>query len=205
MNYGELKTALGEDTHRSDLSAYFERFIRQAEGLIRRQLTGYFLSTTITDSDRVSGGVFTLPARTQIIRMIIPQGRQGDTLTRVSPAAIRRLDSTADVLQYCQYGDGTIEFRGVPGTADVFDILYFGSPAPFTADGDENDLLTDHESLYLEGAKFFLYLHTQDRELASDSLEIFQSIVSTLNEEAARKIGGATVAPTYNMAGGSSY
>ena len=93
----------------------------------------------------------------------------------------------------------------MPGTADVFDLLYFGSPAPFTTDSDENDLLTDHESLYLEGAKFFLYLHTQDRELASDSLEIFNGIASTLNEEAARKIGGAAVAPTYNMAGGSSY
>ena len=115
------------------------------------------------------------------------------------------MDSTADVLQYCQYGNGDIEFRGVPGTSDIFDVLYFGTPAPFSSDTDENDLLTDHESLYLSAAKFFLYLHTQDRELASDSLEIFNSIVDTLNEQLARQIGGANIAPVYNFAGGSSY
>jgi hypothetical protein len=67
MNYGELKQALLEDTHRADLSTYAERFVRQTEGLIRRQLVGYVLNTTITDSDRVADGVYNLPVRaTQI-------------------------------------------------------------------------------------------------------------------------------------------
>jgi hypothetical protein len=115
------------------------------------------------------------------------------------------MDSTADVLQYCQNGNGDIEFRGEPGTSDVFDVLYFGTPAPFSADGDENDLLTDHETLYLEGSKFFLYLHTQDRELAKDALDIFNNVVTDLNEQMARQISGANVSPVYNFAGGSSY
>lgn len=205
MNYGDLKQAILDDAHRADLSTHIARFVRQGEGMLRRQLTGYELSTTITDSDRVSEGLFSLPARTIIIRSIHLQGRQGDALTRVSPAAIRRLDSTADVLQYCQYGGSQIEFRGVPGTSQVFDIRYLGTPAPFTSDTDENDLLTDHESLYMAAGKFYLYLHTQDRELANDELQIFNSIIETLNEQAARKISGATVAPVYNFAGGSSY
>jgi len=205
MNYGELKTAILDDTHRSDLTAHVARFVRQCEGLIRRDLTGYLVSTTLTDSDRVSDGLFNLPDRLLMIRHISLQGRQADSLQRVTPGQIRRLDLTSDVMQYCQNGNDTIEFRGNPGSTDVFDLLYYGTPAPFSADGDENDLLTDHESLYMSGSKFFLYLHTQDRELANDELDIFNGIIDTLNEQIARKIGGAAVAPTYNMAGGSSY
>lgn len=205
MNYGELKQAVMDDTHRADLTADIERFVRQCEGMIRRQLTAYLLTSTITDSDRVSDGLYDLPVRSLLIRHIMLQGRQGDALVRVAPGAIRRLDSTADVLQYAQYGTNRIEFRGVPGASQVFDILYYGTPAPFSADGDENDLLTDHESLYMAGSKFFLYLHTQDRELAKDNLDIFNSMVEDLNEQIASKIGGASVTPTYNFAGGSAY
>ena len=205
MNYGELKTAVLDDSHRADLSAHVARFVREAEGMIRRDLRAYLLSTTITDSDRVADGLFNLPVRVLELRHISLQGRQGDSLQRVAPGQIRRLDTTADVLQYCQNGDGTLEFRGVPAAADIFDILYYGTPAPFASDADENDLLTDHESLYIAGAKFFLYLHTQDRELASDELDIFTGVIDTLNEQIARKIGGAIVAPSYNFAGGSAY
>jgi hypothetical protein len=205
MNDGELKQAILDDTHRADLSTHVARFVRQCEGLIRRDLSGYLLSTTITDSDRVSEGLYNLPVRLLEIRHISLQGRQGDALQRVAPGQIRRLDLTADVVQYCQNGNDTIEFRGNPSAANVFDLLYYGTPAPFTSDSDENDLLTDHETLYMAGSKFFLYQHTQDRELASDELDVFNGVIDTLNEQIARKIGGANVAPSYNFAGGSSY
>ena len=205
MNYGELKQAILDDTHRPDLSSHVERFVRQCEGMIRRDLTAYLLRGTLTDANRVSGGVYNLPSRSLHVRRIRLQGRQGDDITRVSPGQIRRLDSTAPVVQYAQNGDRTIEFRGVPGTADIFDILYYGTPAPFANDSDENTLLTNHESLYMEGSKFYLYQHTQDRELAQDSAQLYSLIVEDLNEQIARRIGGAAVAPTYNFAGGSSY
>jgi len=155
MNYGELKQAILDDTHRADLSAHVARFIRQCEGLIRRDLTAYLLATTLTDSDRSGDGVYTLPARVLQIRTLRLQGRQGDDITRVAIAQIHRLDSTTDVVQYAELGNGEIEFRGVPTASDVFDFLYYGTPAPFSADGDENDLLTDHETLYMAGGKFF--------------------------------------------------
>lgn len=205
MNYGELKQAILDDTHRPDLSGHVERFIRQCEGLIRRDLTAYLLNTTLTDSDRVADGVYNLPARILVIRSIKLQGRQGDGIQRVSPDAIRRLDTTTDVVQYTEYGNDTIEFRGVPGTSDIFDLLYFGTPAPFASDSDENDLLTDHETLYMAGSNFFLYQHSQDMELADRELDIYNGVMDTINEQIARKIGGANVAPSYNFAGGSSY
>lgn len=207
MNYGDLKTAILADTHRPDLSAHVERFVRQCEGLIRRDLKAYLLHETITDSDRVyaGGGLYNIPARCLEIRQVTLQGRQGDALQRVAPGVIERLDTTAPVVQYVELGNNTIDFQGVPGSNDIFDILYYGTPAPFASDSDENDLLTDHETLYMAGSKFYLYLHTQDRELASDELDIYNGVIDTLNEQIARKIGGANVAPSYNFAGGSSY
>ena len=205
MNYGELKQAILDDTHRDDLSTHVARFVRQCEGMIRRELRGYVLKTTLTDSDRDAEGVYNLPARLLEIRDLRLQGRQGDAIQRVAPGQIRRLEATTDVVQYCQYGNDTIEFRGVPGTAEVFDLTYFGTPAPFSNDSDENDLLTDHETLYMAGSKAFLYNHTQDRQLMIDEAQIFDQIVTDINEQMTRKIGGANIAPSYNFAGGSSY
>ena len=205
MNYGELKQAILDDTHRGDLVAHVERFVRQCEGMIRRDLVAHLLRTTLTDADRVTGGYYALPSRVVQIRHLSLQGRQGDGLQRVSPGQIRRLDSSAPVVQYAQDSAGSIEFRGVPSTDDVFDILYYGTPTPFVSDTDENSLLNNHESLYMAGSKFYLYLHTQDRELANDELDIFNGVINTLNEQVARKIGGASIAPSYNFSGGSSY
>jgi len=205
VNFGDLKTAIATDTHRTNLTSEIPRFVRQCEGMIRRDLTAYPLSTTLTDADRVSDGVYNLPDYALEIRHIMLQGRQGDGLVQVSPGQIRRLDAAADVLQYARYGNGTIELRGVPSTSDVFDLLYYGTPAPLVNNSDENDLLTDHETLYMAGSKFYLYINTQDLELAETELQIFNGVIETLNKQMSRKIGGASIAPSYNFAGGSSY
>lgn len=206
MNYTELQTAILTDTHRGDLASEVPRFIRLAEGLIRRDLRAYELTATLDDSDRVSAGsgVFTLPGRVLDIRAIHVVGRQGDSLSRVMPGHIRRLAATADVVQYCQHGDDTVEFRGIPGTSEEFEVRYFGTPAPL-ADTPTNDLLTDHEGLYMAGAKFYLYTYEQNREMAQDEANIFDAIMDRINEQMARKISGGTVAPTYTMASRSSY
>lgn len=205
--FADLKAAIIADTHRADLTADIPRFVRLAEGLIRRDLRAYELLTTLTDSDRVTPGegIYTLPGRVLDIRSIHLQGRQGDSLHRVMPGHIRRLDAAADVIQYCQHGTDTIEFRGVPSDSQVFDLRYFGTPAPLVDDADTNTLLADHEGLYQAGAQFYLYTQTQDRELAQDNANIFDAIIERLNEQMSRKIGGGAIAPTYNMSSRSSY
>ena len=204
MSYTELQTAIGEDTHRNDLATLFPRFIRLGEGLIRRDLKAYELLSTLTDSDRVSGPLFTLPGTVIDVRTVHLVGRQGDSLQKVSPAAIRRLSESADVVQYAQHGNGTIEFRGNPSATQSFEVRYFGLPDPLATTAD-NTLLQDHEGLYQAAAQYYLYLHTQDRELAQDQADTFDSIMERLNEMMARKIGGMSVAPVYNMSHRSSY
>lgn len=206
MNYTDLQAAIIADTHRPDLADHVPRFIRLGEGLIRRDLKAYELSATLTDADRVVAGegVYSLPGRIVDIRAIHVVGRQGDDLQRVAPGYIRRLAASAAVMQYTQYGSNLVEFRGVPGAAESFQVRYFGTPAPL-ADVAENDLLTDHEGLYMAAAKFFLYNHEQNRELAQDEASIFDATMERINEQMARKIGGSAITPTYNMSSRSAY
>lgn len=205
MNFGELKQAILDDSHRADLTTHVARFVREAEGMIRRDLTGYVLTYTLSEADRISGGLYQLPATVLQVRTLHAVDRQGDGLERMSPQNLRRIATTADPLWFAELGNNTVEFRGTPGTDAEFDLLYFGHPVALDQDTDENELLTDHESLYVNGGLFFLYKHTQDRELQSDALDIFNGVMKTLNEQIARKIGGASIAPAYNFSGGSSY
>ena len=202
--YADLQQAIITDTHRADLAAEIPRFITLCEGLIRRELKAYELLYTLTSADLVNDGIYTLPGTAIDLRSIHLVGRQGDGLQRVMPNAIRRLSTSADVVQYAQYGDGTIEFRGYPSDTATFDVRYFGTPAPL-ADVPTNTLLTDHEGLYQSGASYYLYLNTQDRELAQDQANTFDAIMERINEQMARKISGGNVAPTYNFATRSTY
>lgn len=204
MNYTELQAAIISDSHRADLASEIPRFIRQCEGLIRQNLKAYELLATLTDSDRVSDGLYTLPGRVLDVRSIHLVGRQGDALDRVGPGQIRRLDATADVLMYAQYGNDTVEFRGVPTATDQFEVRYFGTPAPLDTVAT-NTLLDDHENLYMAGSLFYLYKNEQDRTLQQDNATEFDAIISMLNEQMARKTGGQRVAPTYNMSSEASY
>ncbi|MEX2125471.1 MAG: hypothetical protein WD795_16375 [Woeseia sp.] len=204
MNYGELKTAVLSDSHRPDLSGEVARFIREAEGMIRRELRAFPVTGTLDEDDRVSGGVYTLPSGVLEVRAIYRADEQGNAIEQVSLAAIRRMSTSATVLQYAVKGS-TIEFRGVPGTDDEFDIEYLGHPAALSADEDTNDLLDQNETLYKEGALVYLFKHTQDLELEQGALDTFNDVLEKLNEQLGRKLGGASVAPAYNFCGGSSY
>jgi len=203
MNYGALKTAVLAEAHRPDLTAEVAGFIRRAEGMIRRRLVGYELTATLDESDRDAAGVYDLPSNLLVLRAahVMSLAGQSYKLEDVG-AGIRLYPASAPVLQYAIRGT-QIEFRGVPGTDAEIELHYFGHPAALSADADENTLLTDHEALYLEGALFYLYKHTQDLELAQGALDVFVDTIDTLNEAHARKVSGASIGAGYNF--GQSY
>lgn len=212
MNYAELRQAIIEDTHRADLADLVPRFIRQAEGLIRRDLTAFILRGQLTDADRAgTSALYNLPPRTRELRKVttgVPDAGgflKRKSITAVAPSSLPGYPISDTVKVYAVAGDNSIEFRGNPPAGTVFDITYYGTPAALANDDDTNDLLTLHETLYIAGAAFFVYRHTQDRELAADELDVFNGVISTLNEQFAREIGGASVEQGYRFSRGSSY
>ena len=204
MNYEDLKTAIIEDTHRPDLAALVPRFIREGEDMIRREMTAVLITATMGEADRslTNPAQYTLPSRSLIIRRIAIQGSLGSDITRIALGSITSYTTSQRVAVYVEPGDGLVEFRGNPPEGTIFDINYFGMPARLVENADTNPLLEENETLYKTAAMVHLYLNTQDRELASDALDIFNGVVATLNEETARKIGGAKITASYQFSSG---
>ncbi len=199
LDYTSLQTYVLADTHRADLTDFVAGFIRRAEGLIRRELVGYELSYALGESDRNSGALYDLPAGVGIIRAVYGTDSAGNDIpiVQVGPSELRTLDSAADPYWFCRWGD-QIEFRGTPGTGAAFTLKYFGFPAAL-ATTSSNDLLTANEELYVAGAEYYLYLYTQDIELADQALGRFEDAVQKLNSKHAREAGGAQVTGPLNF------
>ena len=206
MNYTELQTAIAQDSHRDDLTALIPRFIRECEGMIRRELVATSITATLDEDDRSADGIYNLPSGLQQIRDIsrTTYNNRSVSLDKRSLSQLRSLPSTADPYWYAERGTSQVEFRGVPGTDVEFTLEYIGHPDALVNDEDTNDLLTNHEALYVEGSLFYLYKHTQDLELAQGALDTFTDVLRKLNEQYARKHGGASIAGRYNLFGGRS-
>lgn len=198
MNYGELKTAILDYSHRPDLSGQVAGFVRLAEGMIRRDLTAMPTSTTLNTP--VAAGVYALPVDADSVRAVYAVNASGDSyaLEQVGLYQLRRLAVTATPLQYAVIGDN-IEIRGLPDPSADIEVHYMGHPVALDDDADTNELLADHEALYVYGSLFYLYQFTQDPELAQGALDTFSEPLRKLNEHAGRRLGGASVAPAYHF------
>jgi hypothetical protein len=199
LTYATLKTAIADYAHRTDAAtiAAIPGFVRLAEGMMRRELSAYELTDTLEEADRSALGVYNLASTVQVVRAVYNE--DGDALENVGTSEIRSIASTEDPIYYTIIGD-QIEFRGVPETNAEFTVRYFGHPAELSADGDDNDLLINHEGLYIYGSLFYLYQYTQDLELGQAALDTFVDIKDKLNEMHSRRVGGArTQLASYNL------
>lgn len=204
LNYGTLKTQVLADAHRPELTSKAADFVRRAEGVIYRQLRAAELITRvdITDADRVtaSEGFFTLPTDFLEVRAMFIQASTGDIqLEPVSLAELRRFSSSAPVRQFSIISTTEVEFRGVPSASDVIELIYYARPTPFSDDADTNDILTNHESIYLDASLAALYAYTQDVELAEAHAGAASQAIEALNEQSGRVTGGTNTAGYYDL------
>ena len=199
MDYTALKARVLAFSFRPDLTVEVAQFIALTEGKLRRELTALPLSVSLTETDRATAGVYNLPAEATQVRMIYATESGSEVaLAQVSLQEIKRLPSSSPVRYWCVLGD-TIEFRGVPATGASFTLQYLGHPAALSGATDTNDLLTNHEALYVYGSLFHLYQYTQDLELAQSALDTYNDALTQLNEQAGRKLGGARTANAYTF------
>lgn len=200
MNYGQLKQTVLDYSHRPDLSAQVASFVSLSEGLIRRDLTALPVSVTLDDDDRVTAGVYELPAGLDNVRAIYVTADDATSyaLEQVGLHQVRRVAARARPAQFAVHGSN-IEIRGVPAEGAELELHYMGHPPALAADADTNSLLDEHEGLYIYGALFFLYQFCQDTDLAQGALDTFANTIEKLNEHAGRKLGGASIAPAYHF------
>ena len=205
LNYGTLKSQILEDAHRADLSTKVDDFVRRAEGIIYRKLRSAELVTRVdlTDSDRVTAleGFYTLPADYLEDRsFFLVNSSSGDIqLESVSLAELRRYSGGSPVRHYSIISQTVVEFRGVPSTTDVVELIYFARPTQFSGDSDVNDILTNHESIYLDASLAALYKYTQDLELSQTHQDAADAAIEALNEQTGRVLGGARTSGYYDF------
>lgn len=200
MNYGELKTLVLDTAHREDLTAEVVSFVRQAEEMIARDVRAseMITRTTIDETNRDDGAIYSLPADFLEARVLIGHsGSQSYRMTPVSWSELLEYRTQARPLVYTTYGK-KMEVRGTPATATEFDLVYFARPAAFADDGDTNDLINAHHSLYLYASLAMLHLYTQDLEIYETNAMRYNDIVEEVNSLADRTRGGVGVAPSFN-------
>ncbi|UCE39331.1 MAG: hypothetical protein JSW00_08960 [Thermoplasmata archaeon] len=205
LNYTTLQTLILSTAHRTELTAEAPDFIRYAEGVIARRLRCAEMLTRvdITDSDRVTvdEGFFTLPSDFLEERSFYLVGSPDYWLEKVSLAELRQLSGSAPTRWFNVISPSEVEFRGVPGTSDTIELIYFARPDPLATTAT-NSILTNHEGIYLDLALEALYKFTQDLELASVHSESGINAIESLNEQAGRMVGGQRTRGYYDM---SSY
>jgi hypothetical protein len=206
LNYGTLKTQILEDSFRTASTVITNKvddFVRQAEGIIARRLRAAEMVTRVDldDTDRVTAGegFYTLPTDFLEARSFYLNASDPVYLENVSLLEIRSIDSTAPVRYWSPISKTEVEFRGVPSTTDTMELIYFARPAAFSSDSDTNDILTNHESLYINLSLAALYTYTQDLELAQVAATAGDQEITALNEQTGRLLGGGRTRGFYNM------
>lgn len=199
LTYTTLQSTVLAQAVRPELTTEVLQFIRSAEAMIRREVKAYPVRGTLVEANRSSGGVYNLSGQVQQVLAVMADDSQGNEygLENVGIAGIRELPSDADVQHFAVLGQ-TIEFRGVPATDASLPIIYMGWPDPLDTTAT-NDLLTNHEDLYVYGTLFHLYNYEQELQLAQSALSIFENAADSLNELNDSRAGGGSIMPAYNF------
>lgn len=209
MNYGELKTEIGNISHRTDYSSFFDNWIELVEGTIARNLRAFEMIDTVTldETDRVSSGnIYLLPTdfleQRQIARGTIAAGNT-QTLKPVSLEAQYSYARNNTVWGYtisAIAGAPVVLFIGTPATDSEFTVWYFQRQVLDVAqDSNTTKVLTQHAEVYLHGMLFYVYQRSQDLELAQAHADQMTEAMTTLNEQCGRFLGGAVGKATYNL------
>ena len=209
-DYAALQADLLVAGKRPDYAgAKVQRFIAEGEVRIREKCEGYPLSTTLTDANRsgVTSGIYTLPNPTRIVqvRHVIPLSNAGTApLDAADETLVAVHGSDSNVSMYCLRPDGTLVIAGVPGAGVTYSVNYIGLPVEL-AITSTNQLLTDHQLLYLNAALISLHRETREPDIAQFCSNEFNDLVANINRKIKKLLGAPRATAPYNVSWQSSF
>jgi len=206
MDRSSILTAAFSDSHREDLqSTYADRFMLEAESLIRKRLEFYYQESTLDDTDRIApnDSVYNLPARDiAIIRHVLRS--DGLPLDQVDEGLVNTYAGLNQVVLFT-VRPTTVKFAATPAIGDTFQLQYFGPPLPLVNSGDSNNLLADYPDLYKEAIMVSIFKRAQNMDLASAMFQSANSTIDEINRKMKKLLGGARASNPYNTNWRSSY
>jgi hypothetical protein len=181
--YAELKTAVANWLHRSDLTTQIPDFIALCEADVRRDLRVREMedstSVALTSTELALPTGF-LEARQVTLKDIVVDYVLPQQFTPIS-------DDTT--YQYTVKGTNFV-FQTTSGTVKVD---FYKGFAAFSADGDTNWLLTNHPDAYLFGSLAWACTYTQDDPMPHRAA--YQAAIARVRQNQRNSLGPLVVRP----------
>ena len=208
-NYGELKTAVAERLHRSDLAGQMDETVQIVEDqvMLRLQAWQITIQTFLTDLDRADTGSssYFLPFDFwQLVEIYTVDStsfeidpskstRPNDLDQRALLNDLRK-GSTVPANSYSIAPDASyIHFSQVPAVGTTYSMHYYEGLEPLVADTDFTFLLRFSPQVYLYGMCKELAIYIQDMELAEVYNQLFETAVDKATEQSRRMVNKGPV------------
>lgn len=190
MNYGELKTAIAEWTHRTYEDSVMDLLVEMAQMRIGRDAALMELETTAT----ITGGTGALPTDFMHARSVWIDASGGPrVLEYLTPNQFQQAQNlSGGQSQY--YTLQQNQLMSGPGTNDVH-LTYLTKPADLVSDSSTNLLLTNWPNLILWACCAEAYRFLQDIEQLGYAEQQYQDelLRNLVQAETARYSGNAKI------------
>lgn len=161
-NYDELVKAVVLWSHREDLLTLIPDFISLAEdAMYNNEVQSLKLrSMEFTSTTSTTAKVIALPDDFELSRSTRLTLNYGE-LTYVTPESLNSLDTIARPFLFTIIGNN-IEFNVTPDQEYTIQLQYFRREPALTSANQTNKVLTNHPSIYLNGAILEAMIYAQD-------------------------------------------
>lgn len=192
LDYGTLKTRILAEGKRPWLTAEVEGWIRTAEAEIARR--GRFaemvqaVALDNSSQDATDKTIYYTPPGFLDARVL--RRSNGQKMTRVNPNQVGEYRKSQRLAFYAVLNKRALQFNIAPGDTETFELLYFERPAQLSDNNPTNEILQNHEDIYVNLGLSELYKYTEDLEMAGAVASAAVSAIDELNKQAARSFGG---------------
>lgn len=178
VDYGTLKTALGEYSHRPN-ETFWDGLVQAANAVINRRLRCRQMEklTVITSTSKT----FTMPEDFLELRSVYNDKEEIPACVTPNQSKIGLTNNSE--FTYYIYSDSGV-FTPPPASSTDLNIIYYAKLSMFQADSDTNAVLLAYPTLYLRGAMAEYCRYAEDQLDQCAFWEgLFQREIQEINAE----------------------
>lgn len=189
--YTELKTALANWSHRSDLTSYLDDFIDQTESFFTYPPTkpgeagiGGIRANITRATGTLSAGTATLARPSDFLEAyrLVLTGNNGGVLEFLGAEELRLAFRTGTGKPCFWTVSDVIEFDVAPDAAYAYELSYYPSYEALSGSNADNWVLLNYPNVYLAGCMFNLCRFIQDTQNADIWLVQYKSGAHAINQ-----------------------
>ena len=178
--FANLKAAIADWCHRTDLTTQILDFVALSEAQIRRDVRCRAQQIIVTVT--LTGEVLAQPTRYIEAERLVLEDVEQDFVAPGMYAQLQQAQSTEP--KYTHIGTDLYILNGANGSA--YSLLYWQQFTPFSADSDSNWLLLNAPEIYLSGALVQAAVYLNDDAMLTRHAAIYQASVKMLNNSERR-------------------